>query len=123
MCAHQLFHGDLGGLAIEHETIKPHEISPLDPAIQSIVPRRARLAAAQQMDDGDDGVAHISPQPPVQPQQRRMVELILQQGIKGGVAQSSIQVEGEVVPQVASVGPPGQGDDVHLISLAAQMLD
>ena len=52
-----------------------------------------------------------------------MIELILQQRIKGGVAQTPIQVDGEVVPQVASIGPPGQGDDVHVISLAAQMLD
>jgi hypothetical protein len=52
-----------------------------------------------------------------------MIELILQQRIKGGVAQAPIQVKGEVVPQVACVGPPGQGDDIYVVSLAAQMLD
>jgi hypothetical protein len=78
---HQAFDRGSRGLAVENEAVHALQVACLHPAIQPISPRRTRLTAAQEMDHGDEGIMPGLPELPVEPNEGRVVELVLEQDI------------------------------------------
>jgi hypothetical protein len=61
------------------------------------LPDRPRLAATQKVNYGDDRIIYCPTQPLIEPEQRGMVELVLEKDIKGAIPQVLEQVSGEIV--------------------------
>ena len=87
----------------------------LDNPIKIILPLRAQLRAAQMMHKAYNRV-WMSPH--IRSDQRRMIQLVLNQDV-----QTLRQSKAEVIHQMRTVIPPGQGDDLYDIALCAQILN
>jgi hypothetical protein len=71
---------------------------------------------------GDNRIIYGLSQLLIEPEQRGMVQFVLEKHIKGTAPQALEQGPGEIVTQTASIASPGQGDNFDLISLASQAL-
>jgi hypothetical protein len=71
------------------------------------------------VDDGDQRVRDPALEAPVEPEKRRVGQLILEKHVKRRPAQALKERRRQVVQETAAVAPPGQGQDFHFVALAA----
>jgi hypothetical protein len=65
--------------------------------------------------NADNRVADVAAQPPVEPEERRVVQLVLQQQVKLGQAQLLGQGKPDVVQEGTAVSFPRQRDNFYLV--------
>jgi hypothetical protein len=109
--AEQRLHGGVRRVAVGKVAVEGGEIGAFDAAVERQQVARVLLAAAQVMDDRHDRRRVVTPQRAVEPEQRRVIQLILQPKIDGRRQQVTPQARVPVVGEMLRIAAPGRAVD------------
>jgi hypothetical protein len=111
------------GPRVEDKTVYRIEIALFDPSWEDVEKRSALFPAIQVMDNGDNGHGSVCFQPPVQSDERRVAQFILQYQIGVYALKPLFQAAGQVVGQAQRIPAHGKAQQMHAVAIALEMLD
>ena len=116
----------LGGgsrrLAAEDRGVDTRQVAAFDRGVEGSQRRPAELVDPQDVDNGDDRAGAPLPEPAVRPDERRVVQLVLQEDVEARSLQPAGECPRHVVAQVAAVVPPRQRDDLDVVPAGREVL-
>src|SRR5215213_3898787 len=101
-------------LAIEDEGVNGCQIPSLDHGVEGLLPTRTMLRASEMMNDADERTADSILQPPIDHEERGMIQLILEKDIQSGGFNSCNEIAAEIVQEMSWIGAPGKREDLDI---------